>query len=93
MPPNSAVIRVKATDRDSGLNGRIKYSLQGAGADDFYINETSGWIYNRRQIIYSTNKALFNLAIKAADGGTYVFTPPFSALQIWLLVYMLLQII
>lgn len=69
MPPNSPVVQVQATDKDSGLNGRIRYSLQGTGADDFYINMSSGWIFNRREIIYSTEKAVVNLAIKAADGG------------------------
>lgn len=69
LPPNTPVIQVDATDRDSGLNGRIRYSLQGTGADDFYINSTTGWIYNSRQIEYATDKATVNLAIKATDGG------------------------
>lgn len=69
MPANTTVIQVQATDKDSGLNGRITYSLEGAGYDDFIINGTTGLIKNRRQIIYSTNKADINLAIKAADGG------------------------
>ena len=63
---------MEAKDRDSGLNGRIKYSLQGTGAEDFYINETSGWIHNRREIIYKPDKALITLAITAADGGMWV---------------------
>lgn len=78
MPANTPVIQVVAIDRDSGLNGKVTYSLQGAGAEDFYINHTTGWIYNSRRIIYSTNKAIIDLAIKAAGGGMssnlYFFT-------------------
>ena len=69
MPTHTPVIQVEATDRDSGLNGRIRYSLQGTGADDFYINSTTGWIYNSKEIAYAIDKATVNLAIKASDGG------------------------
>lgn len=63
------MIQVQATDQDSGLNGRIRYRLQGAGAEDFNINDTTGWIYNRVEIQYAADKAVVNLAIKASDGG------------------------
>lgn len=61
---------MQAEDLDSGPNGRITYTLQGTGANDFYIDDTTGWIYNRGTVEYSPDRATINLAIKAADGGT-----------------------
>lgn len=69
LPPDQIILTVNATDADSDDNGRITYSLQGTGADDFYIDSSSGIIYNQRAIEYSPDRATVNLAIKAADGG------------------------
>lgn len=69
LPPNQVILTVNATDADSDENGKVTYSLQGAGADDFYIDSDTGVIYNGREVAYSPDRATVNLAIKAADGG------------------------
>lgn len=69
LPPNTQIILVKAEDADSYPNGKITYTLQGPESNDFYINSSTGWIYNQVQVQYSPDRATVNLAVKATDGG------------------------
>lgn len=44
VPPFTSILQISATDRDSGLNGRVFYTFQGGddGDGDFIVESTSG---------------------------------------------------
>lgn len=42
VPVNTVLLRVKATDEDTGTNSLIKYSLHGVGSQDFSIDQDTG---------------------------------------------------
>lgn len=42
IPVNSVLLRVEGTDEDTGTNALIKYSLHGAGSQDFSIDQDTG---------------------------------------------------
>lgn len=42
FPVNSVLLRVKATDADTGTNSLIQYSLHGPGSQDFSIDQDTG---------------------------------------------------
>lgn len=41
-PAGSTVVTVTATDRDSGENGKITYSVMSSTQDGFYIDPNNG---------------------------------------------------
>ncbi|XP_029473103.1 cadherin EGF LAG seven-pass G-type receptor 1 isoform X2 [Rhinatrema bivittatum] len=77
VPPSTSVLQISATDRDSGLNGRIMYTFQGGddGDGDFYIEPTSGIIRTFRKLDRE-NVPVYNLRAYAVDRGS----PPLKAL-------------
>lgn len=42
IPVNTVLLRVKATDEDTGTNSLIKYSIHGVGSQDFSIDQDTG---------------------------------------------------
>lgn len=44
-PPGSTVVTVTATDRDSGENGKITYSVMSSTQDGFYIDPNNGLLH------------------------------------------------
>lgn len=44
-PPGSTVVIVTATDRDSGENGKITYSVMSSTQDGFYIDPNNGLLH------------------------------------------------
>ncbi|KAL4658540.1 cadherin EGF LAG seven-pass G-type receptor 2-like [Arapaima gigas] len=52
VPVFTSVVQVSATDRDSGLNGRVFYTFQGGddGDGDFIIESTSGIVRTMRRL-------------------------------------------
>lgn len=53
---NSVLLRVKATDEDTGTNALIKYSIHGVGSQDFSIDQDSGT--NALQFLYTSVSAV-----------------------------------
>ncbi|XP_065710360.1 cadherin EGF LAG seven-pass G-type receptor 2 isoform X2 [Patagioenas fasciata] len=70
VPAFTSVLQVSATDRDSGLNGRVFYTFQGGddGDGDFIIESTSGIIRTLRRLDRE-NVPLYSLRAFAVDKG------------------------
>ncbi|XP_054032276.1 cadherin EGF LAG seven-pass G-type receptor 2 [Dryobates pubescens] len=70
VPAFTSVLQVSATDRDSGLNGRVSYTFQGGddGDGDFIIESTSGIVRTLRRLDRE-NVALYALRAFAVDKG------------------------
>ncbi|NXJ26280.1 CELR2 protein, partial [Dicrurus megarhynchus] len=70
VPPFTSVLQVSATDRDSGLNGRVFYTFQGGddGDGDFIIESTSGIVRTLRRLDRE-NVPLYSLRAFAMDKG------------------------
>uniref|UniRef100_A0A2K5JYT5 Cadherin EGF LAG seven-pass G-type receptor 2 n=1 Tax=Colobus angolensis palliatus TaxID=336983 RepID=A0A2K5JYT5_COLAP len=51
VPPFTSVLQISATDRDSGLNGRVFYTFQGGddGDGDFIVESTSGIVRTQKE--------------------------------------------
>lgn len=45
-PPGSTVVTVTATDRDSGENGKITYSVMSSTQDGFYVDPNNGLLHS-----------------------------------------------
>ncbi|XP_072003202.1 cadherin EGF LAG seven-pass G-type receptor 1 isoform X3 [Engystomops pustulosus] len=76
VPVSTSVLQISATDRDSGMNGRVMYTFQGGddGDGDFYIEPTSGIIRTNRRLDRE-NVPVYNLKAFAVDRGN----PPLKA--------------
>uniref|UniRef100_A0A8C5MSH5 Cadherin EGF LAG seven-pass G-type receptor 1 n=1 Tax=Leptobrachium leishanense TaxID=445787 RepID=A0A8C5MSH5_9ANUR len=76
VPLSTSVLQISATDRDSGLNGRVTYTFLGGddGDGDFYIEPTSGIIRTYRKLDRE-NVPVYNLKAYAVDRGN----PPLKA--------------
>ncbi|XP_069628056.1 cadherin EGF LAG seven-pass G-type receptor 2 isoform X1 [Haliaeetus albicilla] len=70
VPAFTSVLQVSATDRDSGLNGRVFYTFQGGddGDGDFIIESTSGIVRTLRRLDRE-NVPLYALRAFAVDKG------------------------
>lgn len=70
VPTFTSVLQVSATDRDSGLNGRVFYTFQGGddGDGDFIIESTSGIVRTLRRLDRE-NVPLYALRAFAVDKG------------------------
>ena len=68
LPIGSSVIRVSATDKDEGLNAKIKYSLHEGSNGVFEIDESSG-IIKLRGRLSRHQKPQYTLKIAAKDSG------------------------
>ncbi|XP_036415720.1 cadherin EGF LAG seven-pass G-type receptor 2 [Colossoma macropomum] len=70
VPIYTSVVQVSATDRDSGLNGRVFYTFQGGddGDGDFIIESTSGIVRTLRRLDRE-NTPIYNLQAFAVDKG------------------------
>ncbi|XP_058860276.1 cadherin EGF LAG seven-pass G-type receptor 2-like isoform X2 [Acipenser ruthenus] len=70
VPPYTSVVQVSATDRDSGLNGRVFYTFQGGddGDGDFIIESTSGIVRTLRRLDRE-NVPVYDLQAFAVDKG------------------------
>ncbi|KAM6040858.1 LOW QUALITY PROTEIN: cadherin EGF LAG seven-pass G-type receptor 2 [Theristicus caerulescens] len=70
VPAFTSVLQVSATDRDSGLNGRVFYTFQGGddGDGDFIIESTSGIVRTLRRLDRE-NVPLYTLRAFAIDKG------------------------
>ncbi|XP_046901910.1 protocadherin-23 [Hypomesus transpacificus] len=63
------VLTVSATDRDSGLNGKVTYRLLSSPLQGFYIHADNGSVFTNKPMKYVTNGDTIQLLIEASDGG------------------------
>uniref|UniRef100_A0A8C0H696 Cadherin EGF LAG seven-pass G-type receptor 2 n=1 Tax=Chelonoidis abingdonii TaxID=106734 RepID=A0A8C0H696_CHEAB len=77
VPAFTSVLQVSATDRDSGLNGRVFYTFQGGddGDGDFIIESTSGIVRTLRRLDRE-NVPLYDLRAYATDKGIPAMRTP-----------------
>ncbi|KAM6907301.1 protocadherin-16 [Xenentodon cancila] len=75
-PPGSPVITVTATDRDSGENGRITYSVMSSTQEGFYIDPSNGTLFINHRAEFDPERPSVNIVIEARDKGT----PPLASL-------------
>uniref|UniRef100_A0A8V5GQH3 Cadherin EGF LAG seven-pass G-type receptor 2 n=1 Tax=Melopsittacus undulatus TaxID=13146 RepID=A0A8V5GQH3_MELUD len=85
VPPFTSVLQVSATDRDSGLNGRVFYTFQGGddGDGDFIIESTSGIVRTLRRLDRE-HVPLYTLRAFAVDKGVPARRTP-VAIQVMVL--------
>ncbi|XP_064191411.1 protocadherin-23 [Anguilla rostrata] len=68
------VLALSATDRDSGLNGRVSYRLLTSPLKGFYIHAENGSLFTNKPLTHLTNGNAIQLMVEARDGGD----PPLS---------------
>ncbi|XP_047434431.1 protocadherin-23 [Mugil cephalus] len=66
---DTSVLSVFATDRDSGLSGKISYRLLSSPLQGFYILPDNGSIFTNKPLKAITNGNLIHLLVEARDGG------------------------
>uniref|UniRef100_A0A3B4H5K7 Protocadherin Fat 3-like n=1 Tax=Pundamilia nyererei TaxID=303518 RepID=A0A3B4H5K7_9CICH len=68
IPINKGILRVGATDADSGSSAEIQYSLFGIGVEDFYMDANTGEL--RTAIVMDRELSpSYKLIAQATDGG------------------------
>ncbi|NXR34226.1 PCD23 protein, partial [Zosterops hypoxanthus] len=77
QPPGTAVYIAHAEDKDSGLNGAIKYSIASKQSDAFSIDPSLG-VVNLTRTVFAEKQQEYTLHIAAEDCGT----PPLTSLLI-----------
>ncbi|KAM6972438.1 protocadherin-23 [Aplochiton taeniatus] len=68
-PANILVLSVTATDKDSGLNGKITYRLLNSPLQGFYIHPDNGSVFTNKPLEYVTSSSQLQLLVEARDGG------------------------
>ncbi|KFQ89013.1 Protocadherin-23, partial [Phoenicopterus ruber ruber] len=77
QPPGTAVYIAHAEDRDSGLNGAIKYSIASEQSNAFSIDPSLG-VVNLTRTVFEDKQQEYTLHISAEDCGS----PPLTSLLI-----------
>ncbi|XP_062523058.1 protocadherin Fat 4-like [Corticium candelabrum] len=68
-PTHTSIVKVIATDLDSGIFGKLSYSIVGGNDDGrFYINNTTGDISNAK-VLDREQQDSYNLIVEVTDGG------------------------
>ncbi|XP_059674194.1 protocadherin-23, partial [Gavia stellata] len=75
QPPGSAVYIAHAEDKDSGLNGAIKYSIASKQSNAFSIDPSLG-VVNLTRTVFADKQQEYTLHIAAEDCGS----PPLTSL-------------
>ncbi|NXY31090.1 PCD23 protein, partial [Pomatorhinus ruficollis] len=75
QPPGTAVYIAHAEDKDSGLNGAIKYSIASKQSDAFSIDPSLG-VVNLTRAVFAEKQQEYTLHIAAEDCGS----PPLTSL-------------
>ncbi|XP_041034757.1 protocadherin-23 [Carcharodon carcharias] len=73
-PVNTYILTVSATDKDSGVNGKVSYRILPGTTKEFYVNAESGAIFTRRTVHYTTYNFVVQLLVEAKDGGNPALT-------------------
>ncbi|NXE18627.1 PCD23 protein, partial [Ardeotis kori] len=77
QPPGTAVYIAHAEDKDSGLNGAIKYSIASKQSNAFSIDPSLG-VVNLTRTVFADKQQEYTLHIAAEDCGS----PPLTSLLI-----------
>lgn len=75
QPPGTAVYVAHAEDKDSGLNGAIKYSIASAQSNAFSIDPSLG-VVNLTRTVFTDKQQEYTLHLAAEDCGS----PPLTSL-------------
>ncbi|CAL8272565.1 unnamed protein product [Boreogadus saida] len=67
-PSNVFILKVSASDRDTGAHGHVSYSLHGPDADKFHLNHQTGELFTMA-VLDREQETEHNLVVKATDGG------------------------
>jgi len=65
IPIDTSILKVKATDADSGSNAEIEYLV----SDDHFNIDTGGIIRNNKQLDADNNNAYYEFVVTARDKG------------------------
>ena len=65
---NTSILKVKATDSDSGSNAEIEYIV----SDDHFQIDSNGVIKNAKQLDADNNNAYYEFVVTARDKGKYM---------------------
>ncbi|CAH0389757.1 unnamed protein product [Bemisia tabaci] len=65
IPLGTSILRVKATDSDSGSNSEIEYQV----SDSHFIVDSSGVVSNSKQLDADNNNAYYEFVVTAKDKG------------------------
>lgn len=65
IPLGTNILKVKATDADSGTNAEIEYLV----SDDHFSVDTNGIIVNNKQLDADNNNAYYEFIVTAKDKG------------------------
>jgi ADP-glucose pyrophosphorylase len=65
IPLETSVLKVKATDADSGSNAEIEYLV----SDDHFSIDPNGVIRNNKQLDADNNNAYYEFVVTARDKG------------------------
>jgi hypothetical protein len=81
---NTLVIRVKADDKDSGMNKEVRYSISRSGTDlatynMFRVDGVSGDLYTRQAL---TTEGVHMIQVVATDQGTPALSSTGKSTQI-----------
>ncbi|KAL1023495.1 hypothetical protein UPYG_G00041480 [Umbra pygmaea] len=68
-PANTLILTVSATDRDSGVNGKLSYRLLLSPLHGFYIHPDNGSVFTNKPLKYVNNGNVVQLVVEARDGG------------------------
>ncbi|XP_054639199.1 protocadherin-16-like [Dunckerocampus dactyliophorus] len=69
-PAGSVVVTVTATDRDSGENGKIAYSVLSSTQEGFYVDPNNGTLFINHRAEFDPERPSVNIVIEARDGGS-----------------------
>eukprot|EP00795_Rhopilema_esculentum_P000945 gene945-10708_t len=69
VPVNHVIVRLNATDKDSGIFGQIRYSIPYPPIDAFLINQNTGVITATKRIVLNPRNPPYELLVFALDGG------------------------
>ena len=70
LDPNTTVGTVLAIDRDSGKNGKVRYTIVGDKANEALYIETSTGIIRTKRRLDREAETMIDFAVIAFDGGT-----------------------
>jgi len=65
IPLESSILKVKASDADSGSNAEIEYLV----SDEHFSIDTNGVIRNAKQLDADNNNAYYEFVVTARDKG------------------------
>uniref|UniRef100_A0A672YBK8 Protocadherin-16 n=1 Tax=Sphaeramia orbicularis TaxID=375764 RepID=A0A672YBK8_9TELE len=69
VPADTLVVLVSATDRDSGLSGKVTYRLLSSPLQGFYIKPDEGSVFTNKPLKAITNSNPIHLLVEARDHG------------------------